>query len=133
MITTIDLEDLLYQHLKAGALDTATTGGLYKRDMPINSIKEDVVINSLPVNNLQLQTGLVNVNIHVPNLTVTQNSVSQKISNTVRLKQLANLAISELNEVAIGDTFFYIQQQMLFTEEDSSYINIRLDIYNINT
>lgn len=133
MISTIGFENIVYNKLKGGALVSAITGSLRKNERPINSSKEDVVINSLPTNNLQLQTGLVNVNIHVPNLTVSSSEGVQKVPNTSRLETLFNMAQTELDEIMIGDTYFDIQQQLFFQEEESSYINIRLDFYSINT
>lgn len=132
MKSTIDFEDLIWLHLKGGNLSKEITGKLWKQERPVNSYQEDVVINSLPVNNFQLQTSVINVNIHVPNLSIKNNDVQEKIPNTVRLNQLFELAKIELTDVMIGDTYFDIQQQILFTEEESSYINIRLEIFNIN-
>lgn len=132
MKSTIDQEDMIYEHLKSGPLVSQITGKLYKRERPVNSEKEDVVISSLSTNNLQLQTGVININIHVPNLTIKSLGVQQKVSDTARLKQLYILSEPELQDKMIGDSYFNIHQQIFFSEETSSYINIRLEFYNIN-
>ncbi len=124
---------MIWQHLKGGPLSQEITGDLWKNDRPLNSYMEDVVINMLSFNNLPLQTGLAVINIHVPNLVVTVNNIQSSVSNTVRLNQLFALAEIELQDVIIGDVYLDIQQQLLYPEEKSSYINIRLDVYNINT
>jgi len=128
----MDLESLIYNHLKTGDFIKAITGDIYKIERPANSLYEDVVISMLPINNLQLQTGVANVNIHVPNLLINVNGVQQEMANISRLKQLFSLAQNELKETLIDDVIFNIQQQIFFQEQESSYINIRLDIYSVN-
>jgi hypothetical protein len=59
----------------------------------MNSDKEDVVINSLPINNSQMQSGVFNVNIHVPNLVLNINgNIDTTQPNHERIKQLTALA-----------------------------------------
>lgn len=135
MMTTLDLVDIVWQKLNTSPLKTAITGGLYKHRRPAGSQNEDVVINSLPINNVQLQTGIANVNIHVPNLTIEVNGVQDsKQPNSQRLKELAEMAIEALSDVWADDYNYDVQQQMLLEDEEAGdhYINLRIEFFNIN-
>jgi hypothetical protein len=136
MMTSLDMVDVLFQVLWNSSLRNNISGSIYKYKRPASSTKEDVVINSLPVNNLQLQTAVLNVNIHVPNVVATLNgSQDNSIPNTKRLKAIVDEAIPMLKDRWAQDYNFDIQQQNLFEDDNgtSHYINIRIDFYNINT
>jgi hypothetical protein len=136
MKTTLDLVDVVYNELKSGPLKSAISGGVYKYTRPLNSSLEDVVINSLPVTNQQLQQAIVNVNVFVPNADISLGGAQQKMADHVRLKALAALAVDELKDGISGDYTWDVQQQTVIQddESDSYYINIRLQFYvsNIN-
>jgi hypothetical protein len=135
MKTTFDVEDIIWQHLNGSSLDSAITGNIYKVKRPFNSNVEDVVINVLPLNNLELQTGVINVNIFVPNFVINVNQAQDHTQpNRARLKLLTGLAIGLLEEIWVDDYTFTVQQQILFEDPESKshYSNIRLDFYNIN-
>lgn len=137
MRTTFDLEQILYDRLKNGDLVAEITGGLYKRQRVPASELEDVVIISLPINADQIQEGIVNINIHVPNIEVTANGVTNPDQpDTARLMELADLAKLELDDVYEPTTgyFFNIQQQQLFSDEEAKdhYINFRIVFNSLN-
>jgi hypothetical protein len=135
MIDTLELVDIVYQRLKGSSLDSAISGDVYKHKRPINSVLEDVVINSLPANNFQVQSAVVNVNVFVPNLKLRINNIQDNTQpDHVRLKALCALALDRLTDYWQDDFNLDIQQQMLLEDEASAahYINIRLDFFNIN-
>lgn len=135
MKTTLEVIDIIWQLLNGSPLADAITGGVYKNLRPLNTAKEDVVINCLPVNNAQLQQGVANVNIHVPNLILNVNGVQDKTQpNHARLQLLTGLAIQELLNVWEGDYNLDIEQQTIFADEEanSHYSNIRIQFNNIN-
>ncbi len=136
MITTFDLTDIIYQKIKNSSLASSITGKIYKdQERPLNSTTEDVVINTLGINNLQLQQSVVNVNVFVPNLAQNYGELqNQAMPNFPRLKALAAIAITALKNTWSGDYNFDVQQQLLIQDPDTKdhYINIRLDFYNIN-
>jgi len=109
-------------------LRTAITGSIARR-RPINSEKEDIIVNSLPITFTQLQRGIVNVNIHVPNIDKTNNGVTDtEYPDYVRLKELTQMAIPILKNF-IGEGFYFqVQQEQIIEETKSSYVNIRLNI-----
>lgn len=135
--TSFDAIDTVYHKLAASPLKTAITGGLYKVNRPVDAgddLKEDVVVNSLGMPNSDIQHGVVNVNIHVPNLQlVTAGRQDNTQPDFVRLQQLAALAIEQVKEFYAGDYWFVFQQQNTLEGEPGEHlINIRIDYYNEN-
>ncbi|GAA4328563.1 hypothetical protein [Flaviaesturariibacter amylovorans] len=137
MKTTLEIETLIWQHLAGSALKAALTGGIYKMQRPSNSKVEDVVIVSLPVNNLALQGAVVNVNIHVPDLPVRANEVTGGQPHHTRLQQLAAQAIGILQDTwdEAGEWTWDVQQQNVFKDDEGGghFVNIRLEFYSINS
>lgn len=138
--STLDAEDILYSYVAESSLKTAvttTSGEVFKGRKPINYQKEAVEIISLPINNEDIQEGIVNINIHVPNLLINQNNVQDPSQpNHPRLQELTNLALGILNDVFIpaSDCGFEVMQQTLIQDEEGGayYSNIRVRFYNIN-
>jgi hypothetical protein len=132
---TLDIINLIYTRLKTGALAAEITGSIYKGKRPLESLVEDVVINSLPINALQVQAAVANVNIHVPNITVTVVGIADKSQpNFQRLQELTELALIELSDVWADDYNFDVQQQVVIEDEDfkDHFSNIRLEFFSIN-
>lgn len=134
-MTTFDLVDIVYDRLKTGSLQEEITGDVYKQQRPLNSTKEDVDINALPVINAQVQSAVINVNIHAPNLSVIiDGRTDTEQPDWERLKYLCVIAVAMLTDVWAEDYNFDIQQQTLIKDEiyKDHYINIRLDFFSIN-
>lgn len=131
MKTTLDIVDILFTALDSSSLKTAITGTLCKHKRDFNSNKEDVVINSLPVNNEQLQQGIANVNIHVPDIDILINGGSSKQPNHLRMQELAAIAVDILENNYQANLFFTVQQQQTFEDPAAGdhYINIRIEIF----
>lgn len=110
------------------------SGDVYKHKRPVGSTKEDTVIEALANINLDLQVSIVNVNIHVPDLVIAANGAQEAQADHVRLKTLANAAITGLTQKAGSDFIFDVQQQILVEDQDAGehYINIRLQFFSIN-
>ena len=136
MKSNLQAVDIVFSHLKGSVLDTAITGQVMKHRRIANSTKEDVVINCLTLGNEQLQKGILNVNIHVPNLSVPTEQVGVRDNtypNSVRLEELTNLAIPLLKDQWSSDYDFDLDQQPnLITEETSSFNNIRIIFQALN-
>src|SRR5688500_6980460 len=98
MITTLEIVDLVWQHLNGSAIKSLINGGIYKTKRPAGSSNEDVIINSLPINNLQLQSAVVNVNVYAPDIAIKVGGIEESAPNHVRLKELGGVAINELKE-----------------------------------
>jgi hypothetical protein len=134
MKTTLDTDDVLYDLLKNSSLKSAITGKVYKRQRPVNSNLEDVVINSLPITNEQLQQCVSNVNVFVPNEKITVGETVDSVANEARLKQLVALAVTVLTDGINGQFTWDIQQQTLIKDDESEshYINIRIQFFVSN-
>lgn len=124
----------LYDHVAASAIKTAISGDVYKGQRPLNSDKEDVTINSLPITADQLQKCVANVNVFVPDLTVNTGQGEETVPNYARLEVLEGIALSALKEYQSGTHSFYVQQSTLFKDNESKshYLNIRVEFYAPN-
>ena len=135
MISTLEIIDKLYMFLNVPEITSVITGKVCKSIRPLNSRKVDIVIGCLPTNNLQLQTAVANVNIHVPNLILKVDNVQDNSQPDIKkLRSLTDIVISKLKETYSGDYWFDVQQQHVFAEENINehYSNIRVNFYSIN-
>lgn len=138
MNTPFDAIDIIWKRLSVSALESAISGGIYKLQRPVNSIKEDVVINSITLNANQLQEGVLNVNIHVPNLSVSVNGVQDNSQpDFSKLKALTALAVSSLEDVweVSSEVYYDVQTPGSPIDEpeiNQHYSNIRVEFFSVN-
>lgn len=134
MRNTFNIVDILTAVLMADSgLTSDITGKVYRNgERPVNSDKEDVVVNSLPVTNDQLQRSVANVNIHVPNIERTINGIENSMPDLVRLESLTDRVILIVDEKYFADHWFFVQQQNFFQEEGQAYTNIRVEFFSEN-
>lgn len=137
--TSLDAINILYLFIAGSELMTGIhkpNGGLYKQQRPINSVQEDVVINSITLNHLQVQSGVLNVNIHVPNLALAMAGIVDTTQpNFARLTQLGAIASGLLNCVwePSGEWTFEVQQDNIFEDVNNQYyLNFRINFYSRN-
>ena len=124
MKSDIDIKDDIYMFIKGSPLENAVNGKLSKTIRPAGSSNEDIVISMLSNQNAQIQEAFVNVNIYVRDLVRD----SQTEEDTIRLRELCNLAKSLL-EVGRGNDFRFIldSQRVLEVEGKSEhFINNKL-------
>lgn len=134
-MTTLDIIDSTYLALNIAEVRSVISGGVYKVIRPLNSTSEDIVINSLPTVNFQLQRAIVNVNIHVPNLKIgTKVGQDNSQPNFARLREITSIVIGILNDKFFGQFWFDVQQQSIFAQPEINYhySNIRVEFYNLN-
>jgi hypothetical protein len=135
MKTTLELVNIIWQVLTVSPVKEEITGGIFKHIRPLNSEKEDVVINSLPNLNTDLSQAVVNVNVFVPNKTQNLNGAQDNSQpDAARLEELAGMATDALKDQWGDDYNFDVQQSVLIRDEEggSWYYNIRLNFYSIN-
>lgn len=137
MMTSFDAIDAVYQQLANAAVMNYITGNIYKVSRPINAsddAKEDIVINSLGMPNADVQQGVVNVNIYVPNPSLEINGRQDNTQPAfVRLQQLTALVIEQVKEFYSGEYWFLYQQDIPLQAQTSEHaINIRVDFFSIN-
>lgn len=68
MKTSIDIASIVYKIIKKSDVSNITGGGVYLGVRPFNSKKNDVVVNTLTLDNEQLQFGIINVRIYAQNI-----------------------------------------------------------------
>jgi hypothetical protein len=138
--TSLSALNMLYQHISHSVLMNDVkkpNGKLCKLERPLNSVLEDVVINGLGLNREDVQEGLLNVNVFVPNLILPSNPNDKSQPDTARLTyllDLANTALGEGDEIweATGQYCFNLQQENIFQDENNQhYINLRVEFYSI--
>lgn len=129
MKTGFDATDDVFQHLRKNNLQSQISGLLRVGERPASSKKEDVIINSLALTASQLQKGVINVNVHVPNLTGLDNSQP----NLPRLSALTRITVDLLTDIYGYDYNFTVQTpgNPIKDNDGSWYSNIRVAYYSI--
>ena len=128
---SIDTDDTLFQILNASAaLKAELTGGIYVLgERPDGSEKEDIVVNNLFINHTIPQTGTSNVNIHVPDMTLTIGGKQQHKANRERLRTLTALTLGALKAANIQGLAIRITNETIIKEPNipEHYTNVRVD------
>jgi hypothetical protein len=131
MIQTFDTDTILFQLLKAStAVTTGLTGGIYVRRRPLNSTKEDIVINTITLSQeYEPQLGTSNINIHVSDVSRTIASVQQKVANNERMKAISSAVLEVVRKANIAGIGKTIENQTVIEESAISqhYVNIRIN------
>lgn len=128
MRTTFDQETILFNILNGSAeLKAAISGKVYRGKRPTDSLKEDVVIISLPILPGSIQFGSANVNIHVPDI--------EEFPDNDKLEALTTIVRPLLEETYGEDYLLYISLQQTFEEPEihQHYVNLRIDFEFHNT
>ncbi|OLY92507.1 hypothetical protein SAMN05444008_102373 [Cnuella takakiae] len=135
MKTTLHFVDKAYERVKASQLAQVVSGSVFKYQKPKGWAGEAVVINSLPVSAEQVQTGLININVFVPDLKLTIGAQGPELQpNTARLSELADMAVETLKSWYQDGTDYSIEAQSLIKDDegDNHYINFRVRVYALN-
>lgn len=131
----INLEsvDDVFNLINIAQVRNEISGVISKNVRPTNSNKEDIVINSLTLNNQQLQRGIVNVNVHVPNLQIsTSTGIDNEVPDHTRLSFITKLIVPLLKDIWSDNWDIDIEQINLVREDKSSFNNIRVTYQSIN-
>lgn len=130
-----DTDTILFQTLKNDStIASQITGGVYIRQRPDNSVKEDIVVNTIALSQEYFpQIGTSNINIHVADKTVNIGGVQQKVPDLARLKTLSGLVLDKIRTVVVQGLTMSIEPQNLIKEDEISqhYVNIRIS-WNIH-
>lgn len=99
-----EIEADVYAIIKASALKTAIAGNLYKEGTrPIGAKTEDIVVSFLTGLDDQIQTGVLNVNIYVPDI---DNGDKVLVKDTSRCKALEIIANTLIQGLKAGEYRF---------------------------
>jgi hypothetical protein len=136
MKTTLDVLTILYQLLLQSSLPSEITGKVRKGERPVGSTKEDIVVNTLPIANDNLQRTVANVNVYVPCIEVSENDIQTQKPDYARLDELVDMLLPILKDVREKRDYYLDWQQVsqpIKDEHSNSYfINIRIDFYAFN-
>lgn len=134
MRTSLELGRMLYEILANSNIKQLINGDVYRDKRPINSTKEDIIINSISTDDKTLQAGLSNINLYVPNINVNIDGVEQVMPNLDRLEELTIILTNTLKEVYFEDGNFYITNIAEFDEEESNskFVNFRIRFNLLN-
>lgn len=135
MKTGLDMVSDAFSILNVTDVTTIITGNLYKLARPKNSQLEDIVINALPITGEQLQKGVFNVNVHVPNLSniVIAGASDNRQPDVTRLGEISKIVVEKLRDVVGTDFHFSAQTGGLPIQDDDYtwYMNIRVTYYSV--
>lgn len=130
MKQTYDIDTTLFALLNGSTtLKQAITGGVYAGQRPLNSVAEDVVVNTIALTQEYFpQLGTSNVNIHVPDLDVKIGGVQQKVENRTRLRVIAGIVLDLVRETKFDNIGLVVESQTTIREEaiNQHYVNIRI-------
>ncbi|MGI6124582.1 MAG: hypothetical protein ACOYIG_10450 [Acetivibrionales bacterium] len=130
-MNSIETDDILFQILNGNAeIKQAITGGIYTMgERPDDSQKEDIVVNNLFLNHTVPQTGTSNVNIHVPDMTVTIGGKQQKKGNRERIRTITGLVFQALKNANVEGLGIRVTNESIIKEPNifEHYNNIRID------
>lgn len=135
MKQTFDTDTILYQVLTSPTITGAISGKVYKRQRPLNSVKEDIVINTIDLTqNYAPQIGASNVNIHVPDKTVSIEGVQQTVADEARMKAISALVLDLIRSTIIPGLTVTLEGQYTIQEAEikQHYVNLRIS-WNIHS
>ena len=110
MKSDIDIKDEMFNFVKGTGLASAVTGMVCKTRRPKNSAKEDIVIGVVTNDGSQLQEAVVNVNVYVEDNIID----GQPEEDTIRLRELANIAKTSLTDIHINGVWMKASPQRVF-------------------
>lgn len=114
----------VFHVLKGVKAATGMTGSVYPLNRPVNSEKEDIVIKTLALNAEQEQEGVINVNIHVPNLVLEGDNTQP---NRSRFNEIGNACIDALDYYVGASFSLKIEEPgLIMQDKDKWFMNIRV-------
>ena len=127
MITTIDINDILYPIINVATVTDTIDGGVYRNKKPLNSELQDIVI--LPLSNYVGEEIMNEANFMV---NCFCKNFTNRTPDITKLRAVVNavVAVIEAYNNVSNYYVFEITNQILLQDTDQismSYINIRLN------
>ena len=128
-------EDVKTVLMNAG-VESVLTGSIRLNTRKLGSTKEDVVLNTLYWDGGHVQSGILNVNIHVPNLAgqVGENPTAKDNTqpNIARFQQIADLIIPALQGYSGVDFLLHLRQPGKLENYGSEWLyNIQVEYIHL--
>jgi len=124
--TALSAQEIIFKRLVQTGVKAAVslTGGVYELNRLKDSVKEDIVVGVLAMNAEQVQEGVFNVNIHVPNIAL-QNDSTQP--NTARFRVILDKCMEVLQNVNGLDYSFDVSTPGIpYRDGANWFVNIRV-------
>lgn len=136
MMTSFDIEQIVYNLLINSEVKQAISGGIYYQDdRPDDSHKEDIVINTISMTQEHLpQLATSNINIYVPDKALRIDGKEQRKPNRERLSTLTALVLKVIRASRVTGLAITPEAQTIIQEASTKqhFCNIRL-AWNIQT
>lgn len=129
LISSTESAEIVRLRLVSGGLKVAVnlTGSIYPMNRPLNSGLEDIVVSTLAMNADQMQEGVINVNIHLPNLSISGDSTQP---NLPRFQSIATACLALLDDVWGSDFNLEIEDPGIVQRDGNNWFcNIRIRFY----
>ncbi|KAA0126446.1 hypothetical protein FY557_17500 [Chryseobacterium sp. SN22] len=132
--TVFDGKQWIFELISQSQVKAMVSGSIYKDKRPTGSTKEDVVINSISMDNSFLQDGVFNVNFYVPMLSVSIAGSTQYMPNNNRMAEISKAASQALDNVFKPEYNLTIVNHNTFEveAENAIYINFRINLKAYN-
>ncbi|MGV0964899.1 hypothetical protein [Empedobacter falsenii] len=130
MYDIFDANELLFKALNIDEVKSVIKGKLYNDSRPINSLNEDIVVNTITITTVfKPQLATSNINIYVPDI--------EGIKNSRRLKEISRVVRKVFEEHQFIGKSVYISDLGIIQEENKKehYVNLRIQwrIYDQKT
>lgn len=129
MKSIFDIDEILY-NICSIAVKSSIGGGIYKEgDRPVNSNKEDVVINSIILTqDTYPQLGSSNINIYVPDHYVSIHNRRTRVVDRYRLEYLSKMITKALRDTIVEGLAISIDSHAILSENeiDQHFVNIKI-------
>ena len=133
MKTNIDMVNDAYKQLNESGVKALIDGVLIRYRRPKDSKKTDIVVNSVSISNTQLQRGVFNINVHVPNLVgVKFDEVADNQQPDInKLKAISDYIIPYFDSNWQYDYHTDIEPPVPIQDSDGTwFMNIRVNYYS---
>lgn len=122
---------LMLQHIK-----DFISGDLCIMNRTNNSDLEDIVLGSLGINQEQVQSGVFNINIHVPNLVLEMENgrIDNSQPNFARMMEITNIVIPMVQDKRTEDYWLTIAMPAIpLRDQDGTFFSgIRVNYNSVN-
>ena len=121
MYDIFDANELLFKALNTDEVKSSINGKLYNDSRPINSLKEDIVVNTITITTVfKPQLATSNINIYVPDV--------EGVKNSKRLKEISRVVRKVFEEHQFIGKSVYISNLGIIQEENRKehYVNLRI-------
>lgn len=131
MYDIFDANELLFKALNIDEVKSAIKGKLYNDSRPINSLNEDIVVNTITITTVfKPQLATSNINIYVPDLELG-------VKNSRRLKEISRVVRKVFENHQFIRKSVYISDLGIIQEQNGKehYVNLRIQwrIYDQKT